>query len=95
MKNLKEITEERYYELLEAVPPIYVSELDGEKIKSGFAVGEANRHANDGRPAYTVCLMEDNKYFEVEAVLSYPDGKPILYTELATDSGGNKAQSIQ
>jgi len=95
MANLKEITENRYYELLEVVPPIYIAELDGKKIFSGFAVGEANRHANDGRPAYTVCYMADNKCLQVEAVLSSPNGKPIMHTEGATYSTGNKAQSIQ
>lgn len=104
MKPLKEITEERYYELLECVPPIYISELDGEKVKGAFAVGEANRHANDGRPAYTVCLMKNisenanfkyYEYFQTEAVLSTSEDKPVIYTELHTYSRGNKAQSIQ
>lgn len=93
MKNLKEITEEKYYDMLEAVPPIYVSELDGEQIKAGFALGEAHSQTK-GQLTYILCLKKDDKYYEIETILFTPDGKPILYTELVTYSRGNKAQSI-
>lgn len=95
MKTYKAITEERYYEMLEVLPPIYVRSVDGIEVDRGFSVAEATRHANDGRSAFTTCFMKDGLYYECEAVLSTDEGKAVKGSGYEYEySRGNKAQSI-
>jgi hypothetical protein len=65
---LKETTEEQYYDMLGAVPPIYIHELNGKRVK-GFAVGEAYSHINiddKTKATYIAYLEANNKYYKVK-----------------------------
>lgn len=58
-----EITEDRYDDMLEVLPPIYITHVDGNKVKSGFCVSEPYTHLNNGGVVLTTCYKLDGKYY--------------------------------
>jgi hypothetical protein len=60
----KEATEDRYDDMLGAVPPIYCSSIDGVGVRGGFAVGEAYSHNNKGETIYYGFYQVGDKYYE-------------------------------
>jgi hypothetical protein len=74
------ITEERYDYMLEVLPPLYVSQLDGKRIKKGICCSEAYSH-NDKGVVLTICFKgEDGNYYEGLANVFTKDGKQIWET---------------
>ena len=66
-----EVSEDRYWEMLEVLPPIYFNTLNGKKVSGGFAVSEPNRHIKtpEGfRATYNGFYKKDGKYFEIGEV---------------------------
>jgi hypothetical protein len=66
-----EVSEDRYYDSLGVLPPIYFSTLNGKNVKGGFAVSEPNRHIStpDGfKATYNGFYKKDGKYFEIGEV---------------------------
>jgi len=77
---MKEITEDRWEYMLEVLPPLYVSHLDGKPIKSGICCSEAYTH-NDKGVVLTICYKgEDGKFYEGFANVFTKDGKAIWDT---------------
>ena len=63
-----EVSEDRYYEMLEVLPPYYFNTLNGKKVKGGFAVSEANTHTKTPigfRATYNGFYKVGEKYFEI------------------------------
>ena len=63
-----EVSEDRYYEMLEVLPPYYFNTLNGKKVSGGFAVSEANRHTKTPlgfRATYNGFYKVGEKYFEI------------------------------
>lgn len=76
------VSEDRYEEMRGAVPPIYITSIDGHGVTNGFAVGEAYTHdaTPDGFKAlYTAFYTFGDKYYEV-ADLVYFTGKGLAKT---------------
>jgi len=72
----KEISEDKYFDMLGAVPPIYITKLQSESFKGAFALGEANSHINtpDGvKPAYSAFYQVGDKYFEVDGLVYFSE----------------------
>ena len=66
----EEITEERYMELLECLPPI----MYGRNGWEGFLVGEPwDHHAESGRPRYQACQIVGGRYFASTRPLTKPE----------------------
>jgi hypothetical protein len=66
-----EVSEDRYWEMLEVLPPFYFNTLNGKKVSGGFAVSEPNRHIStpDGfKATYNGFYKKDGKYFEIGEV---------------------------
>jgi len=62
------VSEEKYSDMRDAVPPIYITTIDGHGVMNGFAVGEAYSHAitPDGHKAlYTAYYTFGDKYYQV------------------------------
>ena len=62
------VSEEKYSDMRDAVPPIYITTIDGHGVKNGFALGEAYSHAitPDGHKAlYTAYYTFGDKYYQV------------------------------
>lgn len=77
---MKEITKDRWEYMLEVLPPLYVSHLDGNRIKDGICCSEAYTH-NDRGVVLTICYKgEDGKYYEGLANVTTVGGKPIWDT---------------
>ena len=55
----KLVTEERYYDMLGQVPPIYFSSFNFEKVQSGFMVSEIYDHTPHGLPVYMTYFKDD------------------------------------
>lgn len=96
----KEITEDRYYDMLGAVPPLWISSLDGKPMKAAFALGEAYSHAKigDGYKATFLAFYEkDGKYYEVGNKVFFT-GKGIAFrvdeSDLVKYSGGGEVKDI-
>lgn len=67
----EEITEERYFDWLECVPPAYMG-------NGGFLVGEASdHHAGTGRPRYQACRERDGKFYAFTVPLTVPQFKEL------------------
>jgi hypothetical protein len=74
--NDKEVSEDRYYEMLGVVPPIYFKTLDGINVKGGFAVGEVYSHEEiDGkfRGVYSGFYIKADKFYEVNGMVYFTD----------------------
>lgn len=72
----KEISEDRYFEMLGAVPPIYITTLNGESFRGAFALGEANSHINTPngvKPAYSAFYQKDDLYFEADGLVYFTE----------------------
>lgn len=93
MNKHKEITEERYYYILEVLPPLYISHIDGEPIHDGIACSEAYTHSNS--VVLTVCYKKNGKYYETLAELFSSDNKPIWDTYNYMYSHSNIAKTFQ
>lgn len=91
MSAYHSIGKKRYNEMLEALPPIYVDEVDGMKV-SGFAVSEPSSE-RQGIPTFTVCFKQGEKYYEKECTLKNADGEDITFRTYNDHefSRGNKA----
>jgi hypothetical protein len=76
LQEHKEITADRYDDLLDCMPPVYIIMLDGVKIQKGFAMGEPYTHAI-GTVVSTVCYEKDGKYYMTEACLFKGNGAKI------------------
>lgn len=64
MDNYKQITEQRWEYMLEVLPPIYVTHLDGKPIKKGICCSEAYTHNSKG-VVLTICFLgDDGVYYE-------------------------------
>ena len=72
----KEVSEDRYFEMLGAVPPIYITTLNGESLKGAFALGEAESQINTEsglKDAYAVFYKKDDLYFEVDGLVYFTE----------------------
>lgn len=81
IKGAKEIKEERYDEMHEVLPPIYVNSIDGTKVK-GFAVSEP--FSNKGElPTFDVFFEDGGKYYELAnaCTLKKDSGKDITFDD--------------
>lgn len=73
MENLegqvKEVTEEQYFEMLNVLPPFYLNVINGVSVK-GFAVSEPYNHIEtDGKkwvPTYAAYVRNEGKFFKVK-----------------------------
>jgi len=74
---MKEITEDRWEYMLEVLPPMYLLEIDGKKVKGGFAVSEALSHGPDGGPTFSAYWQEGEKFYEQEVSVIRPTGKNV------------------
>ena len=72
--NQAEITEERYDNAFECLPPIFISHLNGKPIKNCFANSEAYKH-NEKGVVLAVYFNVDDKHFETFANIVTNDGR--------------------
>jgi len=75
-----EVTEDRYFEMLEVLPPMYIGKVNGQKVESGFAVTECQFHSKDGA-VFSIYWKEGEKFFHAWAILT-DSGKPVNFPEL-------------
>jgi hypothetical protein len=90
MENHVEVDGEKYYEMYEVLPPVYIKELDGLPIKNCFACSEAYTHS-DKTVVLSVYYKKDGKYYETLAEVFKCDAAPILDTGNAQWSRDNIA----
>ena len=82
-----EVSEEKYYDALEVLPPFYFDTLNGKKVNGGFAVSEASAHRQtpDGMKAtYDGYYKSGDKYFgigEVYFLKTDGMGEPTGYSD--------------
>jgi hypothetical protein len=97
IKPLKEVDKKQHEKMLEVLPPIYVSTVDGIKVQSGFAVSEPYSETDEGIPTFSVFFKLDGKYYETEASLAKADGKDITFATYNDNeyTKDNKATSIK
>lgn len=69
----REITEERYEDLYEVLPIVFVQIVDNEPVERGFAVCEACDYNQRG-VVLTVCFQRNGKYYMCEANLRDQNG---------------------
>lgn len=87
-----EVSEDRYYEMLEVLPPLYFKTLNGKKVSGGFAVSEPTNHIQTDsgyKAVYNGFYTEGDKYFEIGGV---------YFTETDSDGevdeyGGNSQEA--
>lgn len=71
----QEITEEKYWDMLEAVPPAAM-------IGGHFLMGEPmDHHAVSGLSRYSAIIMRDGKYFTSSRPVTLPEFRAILEAE--------------
>lgn len=75
----KEINEERYDNMLNVMPPVYITHIDGNPVKEGFGVGEAYSEFNN-TVVLTTCYKKEGKYYECFCVMYKHNYKPIIET---------------
>lgn len=75
-----EIKEERFDDMLEILPPIYISHIDGNKVKFGFCVSEPYTHLNNGAVVLTTCYKLHGKYYTCLSVVLKNNDKYIKDT---------------
>ena len=77
-----EVSEEKYYDALEVLPPFYFDSINGKKVSGGFAVGEPTTHTStpEGfRATYSGYYKSGGKYFgvgQVYFVFADEEGEP-------------------
>ena len=77
---MKQITEERWEYMLEVLPPLYVTMLDGVPIRKGICCSEAYDH-NDKGVVLTICYLgNDGHFYEGLVNVTTQDGKAIWDT---------------
>ena len=96
IKQLKEIKEEEYERMLEVLPPIYLTTVDGVRVKEGFAVAEPSSERNH-QPTFGVYFKMAGKFYSTLALLYKTSGTPITFAtyhdrEFTKD---NKATSVE
>jgi hypothetical protein len=77
MTQWKEVTQGRYYEMLEMLPPAI-------QPANGFLVGEATRHRDcevtqQFRAAYAAFVEKDGHYFESDTRLTVPECRNLKF----------------
>lgn len=93
MNTHKEITEQRYYDILEVLPPIYIGYIDGEPIHDGIACSEPYCIGVLSN-VFTVCYKKEGKYYETLAEVFSSENKPIWNTYEYMFSRGNIAKTF-
>lgn len=88
-----EVTEDKYFEMLEVLPPMYVDHVDGKKVESGFAVTEV-QYFSKGGAVFSIYWKEGKKYFHAWGTLS-DNGKPVNHPELHEYNKGIKATIVK
>ena len=83
----KEVDEKTYFDMLGAVPPIYLKTIDGQPHANAFAVGEAYGNVWVSHPTekgkfiapftYRAYYIKDGKYYEVSEVYLLKKGEAI------------------
>jgi DNA repair protein RadC len=95
----KEVSEERYYDMLGVVPPLYFRTLDGISVRGGFAVGEVYSHQErEGkfRGIYDAFYQKGNKYYQVNGMvyfISKDEAKRAKYKEDNEYAKGGKVRN--
>jgi hypothetical protein len=77
-----EVTEDNFHEMHECLPPIYLSHIDGQRIKFGFAVSEPLTHCEAGA-VVSLYWEGEGKFFTAQGILANDEGTPVFYTENA------------
>jgi len=77
MTAWKEVTQGRYDEMLEMLPPAI-------QTANGFLFGEATRHRDcevtrQFRAAYAAFVAKDGRYFEADAPLTVPEFRSLKF----------------
>lgn len=83
----KEISEDRYFEMLGAVPPIYFTTLNGDHFKGSFALGEASSHINTPngvKEAYLAFYKVGDKYYEVDGLIYFTQPLTAIRTSVVS-----------
>lgn len=73
--KVEEITAEQFDNFLGALPPIYLTDINGKKHRNMFAVSEAVSY-EQGADTFTICWIEGEKYYSTIARL-YAHDKPL------------------
>jgi hypothetical protein len=90
-EELNEVSEDRYYEMLEVLPPYYFNTLNGKKVSGGFAVSEANTHTKTPigfRATYNGFYKVGEKYFEIGDVY-------FVYADEMGEPNGEGSRSVE
>ena len=90
-EEANEVSEDRYYEMLEVLPPYYFNTLNGKKVSGGFAVSEANKHIKTPlgfRATYNGFYKVGEKYFEIGDVY-------FVYADENGEPNGEGAGSVE
>ena len=69
--TFKEVTEERYDEMLNVLPPAVW------EISKGFLVGEPHDHDDEGRARFAAFFRKNGAYFEATRPMSVREFKAI------------------
>lgn len=85
------ITEERYDDMHEVLPPVYFSHIDGNRVQRGMCCSEAYNHTDQGYVVLTCCYRLDGVYYETLAVVFKNNDKPIFDTYNEVWSNDNYA----
>lgn len=101
MQQWKQITEDRYNEMLDVLPPVYIRKLHGFEVKGAFACSEpyTHRYYKDEKLNKVVCVVvcsvfwrdNDGNYYEELCELYKADGTPINDTYYHCYTRGNIA----
>lgn len=79
---LKEVTKDKYFEMLEVLPPIYISKIEADtgtvEILKGFAVSEPYTENSKGLVFSVFFYNINHKYYEVFCNVKTPSGAYVL-----------------
>lgn len=75
----KLIDEERHNYMLEVIPPLWITHVDGKNVRQGFACSEAYTHSLNA-VVLTVCYKHEGKYYETLCEIFKTDGTAIWDT---------------
>ena len=91
---MTEVTKDRYQEMLGCLPPVYISEIDGQPI-NGFACSEAYTHTRNAVVLGTYYKDKaTGKYYETFCELYTPEGKAVFDTWGHTYGTGYKCKTV-
>lgn len=67
----EEVTEERYFNALECMPPIYIGTIDGKLVGEGFAISEPVTSVGNN-PTFTTYFQDNDngKFYRCECWLN-------------------------